>query len=119
MNLGSYQVNINISYDSDMKSDFSDLRFTYFNATLGKEVEIPLWVENYTASSSAIVWIKVPFIPASSITTIYMYYGNTEATCKSNYYNTFQEDDQNLVGLWRMKEGMGSNVEDTRFLVVD
>lgn len=60
------------------------MRFTYFNATLGKEVEIPYYIVNFTTNSSARVWTKVPFIPENSTTTIYMYYGNPSATSTSN-----------------------------------
>ena len=41
------------------------------------------------ASTSAIVWVKIPTIPASGTTTIYMYYGNPSATDASNGPATF------------------------------
>jgi hypothetical protein len=58
-----------------MKSDFSDLRFIN-----GDQVTmLPYWIESYTPSSSASVWVKVPAIPAGGATTIYVYYGNPSA----------------------------------------
>ena len=76
--LKSYQAKITVTYDSDMKSDFSDLRF--FEGT----TELSYWIESYTVSASAAVWVKVPLIPASSSKTITMYYGNQSATSSSN-----------------------------------
>ena len=42
-NLTNYQVAINISYDSDMQPDFSDLRFTYY---LDWKYRIPITITN-------------------------------------------------------------------------
>ena len=83
--LNDYPVKITVMYDSDMKTDFSDLRFTTSDgATL-----TPYWIENYTASVSALVWVNVTSIPGSSTTTIYMYYGNPNAISTSNGGATF------------------------------
>lgn len=76
---------ISVPYDSDMKNDFSDLRFTDSD----KLTLIPYWVESYVQSDHAVVWVKVPLIPASSVKTIYMYYGNPQASSESNPDETF------------------------------
>ncbi len=65
-------VKMTISYDSDMQSDFDDLRFTDSSGT----TSIPFWIEKYTASTDAVVWVKVPTLTASDETSVYMYYGN-------------------------------------------
>jgi flagellin-like protein len=83
--LTGYQVQVNVEYDSDMIADFSDLRFTDSDC----QTLIPYWVESYVPSDSAVVWVKVPAIPASSTTTVYMYYGNPSATSESNPDDTF------------------------------
>jgi len=82
--LTDYQVKLTVSYDSDMQSDFDDLRFIdpYGN-------ELDYWMEGYTASTSATVWVKIPSIPKNSTTTIYMYYGNATATSSSDPDSTF------------------------------
>jgi len=80
-----HQVKININYDSDMKPDFSDLRFTSSNGV----TLIPYWIETYSPSTSALAWVKVPNIPASSSTTIYMYYGKSSAISTSSGRTTF------------------------------
>lgn len=73
--LYNYTILLNITYDDDMKNDFSDIRFinNYENGTLN------YFIDNKTNGSHAYVWVKVPFIPANSQTTIYLYYGNSEA----------------------------------------
>ncbi len=82
--LDNYQVKIVVPYDDDMQADFGDLRFTLENGD-----EIPFWIENYSQSGSATVWVRVPTIPASTPTTICMYYNNPIATSASNGDATF------------------------------
>ena len=87
--LTDYQLAINITYDSDMNSDFNDIRFTWYNESSGEEQEIPYWIEDKVDSSWAYVWVKVPEIHANGNTTIYMYYGNPSAESESNGTATF------------------------------
>lgn len=82
--LTNYQVKITASYDSDMQSDFKDIRLTQ-----GDGVSlIAHWVESYTPSTSADFWVKVPSI-STTVTTIYMYYSNPSASSASNLSATF------------------------------
>ncbi|RJQ32079.1 MAG: DUF2341 domain-containing protein, partial [Actinobacteria bacterium] len=90
--LTDYQVKISIDYDTGMKADFSDLRFTDSN----KQTELPYWIEDKTDSKQATVWVKVALIKATSIKTIYMYYGNPEANSQSNG-NGFSGSDLGLI----------------------
>ena len=83
--LTGYQVQLNVEYDSDMLTDFSDLRF----AANDKQTSIPYWIESYVPSDSAVVLVKVPSVSASSTETIYMYYSNPSATSESNPDDTF------------------------------
>jgi hypothetical protein len=82
--LTDYQVTLNVSYDSDMQADFDDLRFT--NAS---DTPLDYWIESKTDGSSATVWVEVDSIAASGDTTIYMYYGNVNASTTSNGTATF------------------------------
>ena len=66
-----------------MRSDCGDVRITDSDGV----TLINYWIESGVNSSNTKIWIKVPTIPASSITTIYMYYGNPEATSISNINN--------------------------------
>jgi Concanavalin A-like lectin/glucanases superfamily/Domain of unknown function (DUF2341)/Fibrinogen beta and gamma chains, C-terminal globular domain len=57
---------------SKLQADLGDLRFTDINHRI-----LPYWIEDNTISSVD-VWIKIPSISTTG-TTIYMYYGNTNA----------------------------------------
>jgi len=113
--LGGYQIQLNVQYDSDMNSDFSDLRFTDSDG----QTLISYWVESYASSDSAVVWVKVPDIPASSTETIYMYYGNPSATSESNPDDTFDlfvdftQDGVNTHG------GSSQDVDSEQWEIID
>jgi hypothetical protein len=88
--LYNYQVLINKTYDSDMQTNFNDLRFTWFNISDSSEVEIPYWIEDKVDSSWVYVWFKVPYIRGSESETVYIYYKNsTSVSSVSNITNTF------------------------------
>lgn len=53
--LTDYQLLVNVTYDSDMQSDFDDLRFTHG----ASEQEIPYWIEKKVDGSYAECWVKV------------------------------------------------------------
>jgi FOG: PKD repeat len=55
-----YQLLMNIPYETYMESDFSDIRFYADNTRYDGGTELDYWVENYSASTSANVWIPVP-----------------------------------------------------------
>lgn len=92
--LANMEVKASIVFTAPMRSDFGDLRF--FDANLNK---LSYWIESFTLSGTAVVWIKIPSLPNGS-TTIYMTYGNNTLTTASNgdqvfdffddfnYYNT-------------------------------
>lgn len=83
--LSDHQVRMEIMHEADMNSDFSDLRFTDSDGI----TELDYWIHEYTASTNAMVWVEVPSITASSLHTIYVYYGNNSAITSSNGLNTF------------------------------
>jgi hypothetical protein len=104
--LTDYQVRINVAYVDSMKSSFDDLRFTSGDGT----TLIPFWIETHTPSASAVVWVKIPSVPAQNVTTIYMYYGNPDAESSSNGKDTFElfEDFESFASLsgWTDKQPM-------------
>lgn len=89
------QVKIPVAYDADMKSDFSDLRFTDNSGT----TSIPFWIaEDTISSASTTVWVKVPSLPASSYADVFMYYGNsgaantgTSGTSTFKFFDDFED----------------------------
>jgi hypothetical protein len=91
--LTDYQVLITVNTqilisDGKMKSDCSDIRFTYYDGTT--ETEIPYWIESGCGTTATKIWIKVPNIPASGNVTVYMYYGNPSATSRSSGEQVFE-----------------------------
>lgn len=83
--LQNYQVKIDVNYDSSMFPNFGDLRFVdNDNVTM-----LSYWIENYTPSAKATVWVKIPNIPANANITIYMFYGNPGAIPGSDFDATF------------------------------
>ncbi|MEM2977311.1 MAG: DUF2341 domain-containing protein, partial [Thermoplasmata archaeon] len=77
--LKAYQVFLKVAYDSDMKPDFSDLRFIQYKKASNESIELPYYIEEKTDGSFAGVWVKVNEIPAASSVVIHMYYGNPSA----------------------------------------
>lgn len=107
--LTDYQVNVSVSYVAGMNSDFSDLRFKDSSGNI-----LSYWIESYTASTSAQVWVKVPSIAASGTTTIYMYYGNAAASSASNESDVFDYVDRgNQASSWSLfGTGAGQSASD-------
>ena len=82
--LTDHQIAINVTYDSDMQSDFDDLRFTWLNQTSETEVLCDVWIETKSDGAWAYVWVEVPEIPASDSALLFMYYNNPAASSMSN-----------------------------------
>lgn len=87
--LKSFQISLTIPYDSPLQENFDDLRFTWYNETSGKEVKVPYWLDKYSLSDYAVVWIKVPIIRAHGYETVYMYFGNSYSQSESSGDNVF------------------------------
>lgn len=75
------QMRLTITYEANMKSDFSDIRF--YDETA--KIELPYWIERKIDGASATVWLKTG---ASNV--IYLYYGNPSATNVSSGSRTFE-----------------------------
>lgn len=101
--LSDYQVQLTINYDSDMQTNFADIRFT--DATGINKINH--WTQGIVSGSTATVWVKVPNIPASGTTTIYMYYGNSTIGSASSGATTFIAFDGNFTGSYT-KIGSGN-----------
>jgi hypothetical protein len=103
-------VKVNVSYDSAMQADFSDLRFTTGNTIL------PHWTEKVVASTEAVVWVQVPSLPASSQIVLNMYFGNSVATSTSNGNSVFSVFDDFEDG--NITEYSGGTGDLARFTTV-
>jgi len=88
--LTDYQIKLelnstNVGANFNWSNNGNDLRFTWLNTTSNTEQEINYWIESWSSTAqTATVWIKVPFIGNTSTETVYMYYGNPDATSESN-----------------------------------
>ena len=86
--LSNYQVKIELNpsnFDfSSASIDGSDVYFVDSN-----ENYIPYWIESW-GDDHAVIWCKVPTIPANSSTFIWMIYGNTGYHPKSDGFTTFE-----------------------------
>jgi hypothetical protein len=106
-NLIDYQILVILDTQSlisqgKMRSDCGDIRFTDENNNL-----LNYWIESGCNSQNTRIWVKVPNIPASSTKTIYLYYGNPNATSLSNGDTTFDffddfSADPNTNGKWEI-----------------
>ncbi len=103
--LRDYQVRVVLdsnSFDfSATAPGGSDLRF--YDLSTG--TPLPYWIEAWDpVGGSAVVWVKVPSIPASSDKTIALYYGNPSARpmscgpCTFDFFDDFEDGD---VSDWR------------------
>jgi parallel beta-helix repeat protein len=83
--LENYQICVIVANDNDMQANFADLRFCDNDGIS----ELSYWIENYNPGEDATVWIKVSSIPANDNHTIYMYYGNPNASTESDESTVF------------------------------
>jgi hypothetical protein len=88
--LYGFQLMLNVTYDSEMIPDFSDLRFIYYNSSSSQYIELPYYIDAKADGMYARVWFKMETIPGAGTTTVYMYYGNAAATSKSNPESVFE-----------------------------
>ncbi len=111
--LTDYQVKVELdstNFDfSKAKADGSDIRFADSSCN-----SLPYWIEKWdTTTGKAIVWVRVPYIPAYSTTTIYMYYDNPSASSESDGTKVFDFfDDMETWTGWR-KYGKGQVSQDS------
>lgn len=82
--LTDYQLAVNVTYDSDMSANFSDLRFTNASET----TELSYWIQTKVNSAWAYVWIKGNLTSVGNQTFAYMYYGNPSVTNASSITTT-------------------------------
>ncbi|MEM0324682.1 MAG: DUF2341 domain-containing protein [Candidatus Aenigmatarchaeota archaeon] len=109
-----YQVLITLDTASlisqgKMRNDCGDIRFTDSDGS----TLLNYWVESGCNSANTRIWVKVPNIPANSNKTIYLYYGNSEATSLSNVKDVFIREIDGLVLHLTFDEGEGTIAYDS------
>ncbi|HDI06588.1 MAG TPA: DUF2341 domain-containing protein [Candidatus Aenigmarchaeota archaeon] len=78
INLEDYQIRIIVDTatpirEGKMNPDCSGIRFTWLTPCMSEE-EIPHWIAYGCNTNETEIWFRVPFIPANSNVTVYMYY---------------------------------------------
>jgi len=110
--LVDFQVFVELSgtnFPLEAKPDGVDIRFADENSK-----ELTYWIEEWDYSTKkAIIWVKVPRIPANSETKLLMYYNNPSAAEVSNGEATFNFfDDFDGTGIdeskWQINNGRPS-----------
>lgn len=84
-NATNYQINLNVTYDSYIKTDFSDVRFLNEEET----TVLDYYLANKVNSTWAMFIVEVDSIDYLNGTQIWMYYNNSGASSTSNGNNTF------------------------------
>lgn len=115
-----YTIAINVSYDSDMNSDFSDLRFV--NAS--ENTALDYWIQEKN-TAWAYVWIEITEnITTTNQTLAYMYYGNPSAATTSNLLTSFmfaddfnRADSATVNNGWIELDGGAGSIETNRLKI--
>ncbi len=87
--LYDYVVELDVYYDSDMQSDFDDLRFVDENG-----VALSYWIGDRVEGESAKAWVLLPEIPAADTVTVYMFYGKPSAVDAGDFDMIFSWEDR-------------------------
>jgi len=121
--LTDYQVKVQLNSSnfnfSLAQSKGEDVRFTRDDGT----TLIDHWIEYWNnVAESALVWLKVPDVPALDSTAVYVYYGNLGATNSSNGKGTFEffddfESDYLAESGWSVKAPLPSFKADNASVV--
>jgi len=113
--LTDFQVKITLdstNFDfSKANTDGSDVRFADAQGN-----PLSYWIEKWdNVNEEAIIWVKVPSIPAGSDVTIYIYYGNPSAESESDGDSVFEffDDFEDYTQNWNVDVGSATQVSDT------
>ncbi len=121
----NYQVKVVVHYglgsdsggdvylNSKCRSDFGDIRFTADDGV----TLLNYWMESKTLYGKAVFWVKISANLSSSNQTIYVYYGNRNATSTSNSTNMFLffDDFSGDLSKWTQRSGNWS-IDSSKYL---
>ncbi len=119
--LSNYQIKLTVIFGSGNstadtvylnghgQTDFSDVRFTWFDSSVNSELGCPYWIEQITPGVNATFWVKIPQIPATAVSTMYIYYGKSNVATTSNGTATFEFFDDFSGNLSKWDPPVGGN----------
>jgi len=103
-------------YNASVKVKLNTTNFNYSLAnTTGQDIRFALdngtmldhYIQSWNTSGESRIWVRMPYLEKDTNTTIYIYYGNPEATSISNMTNvfgtgliSFWDFDNNDVDVW-------------------
>ncbi|MBN2122157.1 DUF2341 domain-containing protein, partial [Candidatus Micrarchaeota archaeon] len=105
--LTNFPLYVNVTYDSDMKADYSDLRFV--NTSCNNNGSALDFEIEYSNASHAATWVEIPSLPAGG-TTISVYYGNSSASPAHNPSGVW---DSNYAAIYHFNHTTGA-LADTK-----
>jgi len=112
-------IRLTINYDTNMKQDYSDLRFKDQNGN-----SLPHWIETKN-NNQANILVTITELLSFEITSIYMFYDNSNAEDISDFNNIFTWKERNssdkMISFKEPAEGAWDpHIEygDSEFLVV-
>lgn len=99
-----------------MQSDCDDIRLTYYNTMTNEEKEVPYYLESGCNTNTTKIWSTIPYLPPSSNTTMYFYYGNPSATMGSDEKKTCPGNVSIADGYcWEIYDDFSDNSLDSRW----
>lgn len=103
--LTNFPVNLNVTFDSPMQTDFDDLRF--YNGSCGGAGNILLAeLENKTDSTNAYIWINTNLSIGNNMFA--MYYGNSSNS--ANWDNTGSTWNNNFIAVFHKNSLLDSSL---------
>jgi hypothetical protein len=118
-NFTNYTAKVNVTYDSDMQSDFDDIRFISGASCESGVSSLGQYLVNKTDSQFANYEVMLPAIN----TTVLMYYGNSSVSSYSNrrdanlFYDNFSEAGINTT-LWYRNMTNGTTAVHNDYLSI-
>ena len=95
----NFTILMNITFDSDMQPDFDCIRVVDGACSGVQDTELSLDKINYTASNSALVYVRLP-IMSDATDEVCMYYDNSEASDSST------PDAYDFDNVWHFQNNM-------------
>lgn len=74
--------------------------------------QLPFWIEGPMNSPGTKIWVNIPFIAANSLRTVYVFYGNAQATALSDRASVFIREVPDVIAAYTMDEISGNTLPD-------